>query len=187
MDDITRKKLERERASLEDAVSMEVDPSFTGAAHQEELYRLGLPPTADMGVASVLVGMPIGSMLNRALPLEQVLRLFDLVADYDVCRIAYDFCEEEKGDALEAYADQLPSALVPPDDAFLLTCRWSRLIRNGLAETVIAVEEANEAADGDLSLSEIHDIAIRVARFMSETLYLAFEDTVIPAPTMPVS
>lgn len=187
MDDITRKKLEREREELEDAVSLNIDPSLTGHAHQAELYKLGLPPSTDMNTASVLVGMPIGAMLNRSLPLEQILGLFDLVAAYEVCRIAYDFCEEEKGDALEAYAEQLPADLVPSDDAFLLTCRWSRLIRNGLAETVIAIEEANEAADGDLPLSEIHAIAIRVARFMSETLYLAFKDMVVPAPIMPVS
>lgn len=187
MDDITRKRLEAERSRM--PALMNAAAAFVvGArgshghdAHNEELYRLGLPPEVSPGVASMLIGLPIGMMMNHT-TVQAVLDFFDLVvrAPTDLAADLYDHTEEGSesgeggstlGDRLEDYFDSLEYAAravgihfqVTLSDVFL----WARLLRNGVAELALAIEDQ---ADPTLPGEEVRAIAARVGRFMAETL-----------------
>lgn len=200
MDDITRKRLESERShmgtTVPDVVRRLADTEAMNPsnfeAHNVELYKLGLPRHAKMNVAPLLLGIPIGMMMNHTTA-ASVLDFFNTVVradvDADLINEPYDNVPVI-GDALEDYYESLEHAakVVNIDfqvellDVFL----WARLIRNAVAEFICSIEEANEITldfeeagspeHKGMSLVEIRAVAARVARFMTETLATAIQD-----------
>lgn len=192
MDDITKKRLESERSRMrtvpQQAVAVmdmhSLDPS-NFAAHNEELYKLGLPRDVSLGIAPMMIGLPVGMMMNHT-TVDGVLSLYDAVItpDVDICAEIYDHtCEREDadgrnlGDDIEDVFDSFEYAAQKVGICFHVTLAdvflWSRLFRNGIAEMIIAIEEQ---AQPSMELEQVRAVAVRVGRFMVETLATALQD-----------
>lgn len=183
MDDITRKRLEAERAAMS-ATANQVSDNLSSVSssappfdlHDAELRRLGLPEGCDLKMAPFLIGFPAGVMLNW-LTVDLCMAIFDAVSgdSQDLLAESYDHTSERDGaiaDRLEEIYDLLDEHRkehIGLTDVFM----WARLVRNGVAEIWCAIEEHYESIPGDAyeqkSGEEIRELAVTVSRFMFGT------------------
>lgn len=187
MDDVTRKRLESERASfknpqavMDGAIgSLKASMPSNYDAHNAELAKLGYPPEAVGAFGSLFLGMAVGNMARNGVPIEHVLDLHDLVATvkeseaYDLC------CDVEFGDLLEECWARIEAAMPRceehPDEHVLglgQVFEWARLMRSSIAEMTFSLEDHYGAMVETHPLAEIRETARKATRFMAESLYL---------------
>lgn len=169
MDDFTRRRLARDHETLRDAANVELDMNVSTRVLNAELEKLGLPSSADVGPASVLLGLPGGMMMARGMPLDQMKLLLE---------IAFMYAPSEPYDIDSCDADIVPTMIeefirdhtpADDDDKYRVPL-WVRMFRNSYAEMIFAVEDS---VDVDKTEVEIMDISKNVCTFLLETYYIA--------------
>jgi hypothetical protein len=165
MDDITRKRLEQLEAEVDSHASSGTQNVVVDVT--SNLVEIGIPADCEgAGLAMALLTMPLGNMAAFGVPIETVRELVDAVAGVDE-GAAYDLCSDMEPVAakLESIADR---ALGGPSEPMFYT--WARLVRNGIAEIVFALED-HYPDPREQPIEKLREVAVAAARFMVETGY----------------
>lgn len=182
MDDITRKRLEQERAEIPRVAGDFVSAAHAAVegksfeTHDQVMESMGFPKDAMPRFATMMMGISVGAITRHHGTLKHCLKLFDIVSGireidaYDIC------CDDEVGDQLEAFTDELDKLNPPctcgapdceaPAVSFAEVVEWARMLRNAIAEMTMSLEMHLDIKEKPLH--EVRRIARAASRFWVE-------------------